>query len=137
LASGEEMLRDHIARIRELAKFAERSAPIVRMTLAREIVRASNKQESPAGTAWREPTTVEGAVLKDVESHLRVTAVGTTIVATLTGRYARHHLGAVRGGAGKAPRRIIPNDLSRVTARAIEAAVGVEFRRIMGEAATG
>lgn len=135
MASGAQKLEEHLSRIRELAKFADRAAPVVRDELRREIVRSSRAQESPAGLSWRPPETVEGRILRHVDDHLRVRAVGTTIVATLTGRYARHHLGAVRGGAGKTPRRIIPNDLSRVTARAIDRAVTAEFRRIMGEAA--
>lgn len=120
---------DWIARLRELEELPSRSAPKVAVALDRELHANVAREVGPDGKPWP-PTEAGTPALKNLDSHLRVKAVGSVVIAELEGHYARHHLGAVRG---RKKRPILPSgELTAPMARAVKSVVTGEFRAIMG-----
>jgi hypothetical protein len=129
VADGRQVLARKIAQLRELGGMVERAAPAVATVLEQELLAQVARQEGPDGTKWK-PTEAGTPALQGTAKSLTVRAVGTVVVARLTGRHARHHLGAVRG---KVKRPILPSGkIPAPATKAIERVVTAEFRRTMG-----
>lgn len=129
MADGHAALERHIRRLRELDKLGERAAPAVAKALERELVANVRAGVGPDGTPW--PATEDGhKPLQGASKALSVRAVGTVVVARLTGIHARHHLGAVRGGVRRPilPTKTIPEPVTKAIASVLED----EFKRTMG-----
>lgn len=121
-------MTEWIRRLQALEGMTERAAPDVAEALRQEILSTAGAQQGPRGTPWT-PGKAGQPVLRNVDSHLSVRALGDTIVAKLTGHYARHHLGAVRG---KIQRKIIPTrGLPDAVGKAIQRVIAGEFKRTM------
>lgn len=123
----------HIARIRELAKLGERSAPTVAKALERELAAQIDAGTGPDGKPW--PKTQAGtAPLRGAAKAVRVRAVGTVALAVVEGHHALHHQGRARGGVR---RQILPTGgaIPQTVERAVKTAVTAEFRATMGGAA--
>lgn len=115
-----------IARLRALPKALTRDvARDVAEALRTELVDQISRGEGPDGKPWQ--ATQEGKVaLRGAARALTVRAVGSHIVARLTGIEARHNYGAVRGGV---KRQILPSDeLPAPFARAIDKVIKRAFR---------
>lgn len=129
MADGHAVLAEHIRRLRELGGIAERSAPAVAYVLEQELLGQVARQQGPDGAAWK-PTEAGTPALKNTDASLTVTAIGTTVIASLTGRHARHHLGAVRG---KVKRPVLPtSSIPAPAVRAITRVLTAEFHQTMG-----
>lgn len=129
MADGLPELDRWIERLREMGSLAERSAPAVARAVEADILEHVSRGVGPDGAPW--PPTADGHLpLQGVAKDLRVRAVGTTVVATLEGVHARHHLGAVRGGKKRPilPTRRMPDSMTRAVRRVVED----EFRRELG-----
>ncbi len=129
MPDGSIAMRAQIARLRQLPTLVNRAAPLVARAVEREIVSATKRGVGPDGKAWEK--TVDGHVpLQHVEKDLSVRAVKTVVVARLDDVYARHDVGAVKGGKR---RQILPSGaLTEPISRAIASVVEDEFRRTMG-----
>lgn len=123
----------HIARIRELAKLGERSAPTVAQALERELAAQIDAGTGPDGKPWQ-PTRAGTSPLRGAAKAVRVRAIGSVVLATVEGHHALHHQGRARGGVR---RQILPTGgaIPPTVERAVERAVTAEFRRTMGGAA--
>lgn len=129
MSDGHSQMQQMIRRLQKLEKLTERSAPAVAEALADEIIATAGRQEEPGGKAWK-PGRSGKPVLVNVAQHLESRAVKDVVLASLSGRYARHHLGAVRG---KVKRRILPSRrMTRGVTNAIKTVITGEFRRVMG-----
>lgn len=127
--SGAAALAAPLALLAALPGLATRAAPDVAVTLRKEIVAQTKRGEGPDGKKWK-PGQEGVDVLQHVEKALRVTARGTTIVASLSGHNARHSLGAVRGGVR---RQIMPTlTLPDPVIRAIKAVIEAEIKATVG-----
>lgn len=118
-----------IVRLRELGTLAQRAAPAVARAVEADILDHVRRGVGPDGTPW--PATADGHLpLQGVAKDLRVRAIGTSVVATLEGVHARHHLGAVRGGVKRPilPTRRMPDSMTRAVRGVVEA----EIRRAIG-----
>jgi hypothetical protein len=133
MADGSVAMNEMLRRLRATSGMVERMAPEVAAAAKREVVATASAQSGPDGQRWL-PNETGGPVLQGVHRVLQSSAVGTRVVLRLDGHYARHHVGAVRGGAGgRLKREILPT--SKVPApmtRAIEQVAEVEFLRTMG-----
>lgn len=129
MANDLAKLDAHIARIKALPGMVGRVAPAVGQALETELTRQIARGVGPDGTPW--PKTKEGEQpLRHAARALRVRAVGTTVVASLEGHHARHHLGAVKGGVR---RPILPSSTIPAPAvKAIDEVVTAEFKKTMG-----
>jgi hypothetical protein len=129
VANSHAELNAQIARLRELPGLVGRIAPDVAEALEDELVAQAGRQEGPDGKPW--PKTESGKpALEHMRAHLRVRAVGTTVVARLEGHYALHDLGAGRGGVR---RRTLPSSgIPDPVARAIDRIATAEFAATMG-----
>lgn len=116
-----------IARLRTLSGFVGASAPAVAVAVKRELTTQIAAGTGPDGKAWK-PTKAGTPPLRGAAGALTVRAVGTVVLATLTGVEARHHLGAVKGAVKRPilPTGKIPDPVSR----AIERVLTGEFAAI-------
>jgi hypothetical protein len=129
MAEGHAALDAHIRRLRELDKLGERAAPKVAKALERELEANIRAGVGPDGTPW--PATEDGHTpLQGAVSSLSVRAIGSVVVARISGIHARHHIGNVRGGVRRPilPSKRIPEPVTR----AIAAVLDEEFARTMG-----
>ena len=126
---GFASLDAHIKKLRTLGEIPERVAPKVAVSAKQEISRNASQQRGPDGRPW--PKGKKGqAVLVGAGNAVRASAVGSVVVLSLDGHYARHHLGAVKG---KTKREILPNKrIPQTMTRAITRVVTGEFFAIMG-----
>jgi len=95
-AQGFAALEDMIERVRSLPDIAREAAPMVARELESEISKAIAQQRSPEGVAWA-PTSDGHAPLQNAMSVIEVVAVGTDVIATLSGFHIFHQ----RGGQGR------------------------------------
>lgn len=106
---------------------SETSLDAVAAEAKKQILDDARKQIGPDGLAWAK--TKDGRqALRNLERELVVRVVRGAVVVRLSGHYARHHLGAVRGAkrrqmipTGKFPDQMI---------EAVRAVVQREFDRI-------
>jgi hypothetical protein len=129
MPDGSIVMRRQIARLRDLPGLVTRIAPAVARAIEGEIVAQTKRGVGPDGKAWEK--TEDGHVpLQHVEKDLSVRAVGSVVVVRLDGVYARHDVGAVKGGKR---RQIIPSGaLTEPISRAIDKVATAEFTRAMG-----
>lgn len=128
-ASGFAEMDRQIARLRTLSKFVATSATVVAVAVRRELASQIDAGVGPDGKSWP-PTEGGGRALRGAAAALSVRAVGTVVLATLTGVEARHHFGAVRG---KVKREILPTGkIPDPVTRAITRVLTGEFNAIMG-----
>lgn len=129
MANDHSALDAHIRKLRELGGLVERVAPKVAVALERELEANARAGVGPDGKPWA-PKQDGGKALQGVPDELRVRAVGTRIVARLTGHYALHDRGRAKGGVR---RQILPSgEIPTPVAKAIDAVIDAEFRRTMG-----
>lgn len=129
MPDGSTVMRQQIARLRMLPTLVNRAAQPVARAVEREIVAQTKRGVGPDGKAW-EKTEDGHTPLQHVEKDLSVRAVGTVVVARLDDVYARHDVGAVRGGKR---RQILPTGaLTEPISRAIASVIEDEFHRTMG-----
>lgn len=129
-SAGHAKLQEMIERLRTLgATLGKTSAPEVRDALEADLRATTAAGTAPDGTPW-EPKQDGGKPLVGVDRDITVTATGNKILATLRGKYVRHHFGTARGGVRRQvlPTRKIPDALSR----AIGAVLSKNFHKIMG-----
>jgi hypothetical protein len=135
MADGSVAVAEMIRRLRECGSMVDRMAPAVAVAAKREVIATASAQERPDGKAWA-PGKDGQPVLRGVAGALQATAVGTRVVLRLDGHYARHHVGAVRGGKkGSLRRQILPTGtMPAPMTRAIERVAEDEFKKTMGGA---
>lgn len=123
------MLKAQIKRLNALGGLVTRAAPEIADAMGREISGNIARGVGPDGKPW--PETKDGQKpLKGAAAHVDVRAVGTVVVATLTGVEARHHFGMIRGGVARPilPSKSIPAPMIR----AIDRVLTNEFHKTMG-----
>lgn len=101
----------------ELPRVAQLAALEVRRIIAANIANG----RAPDGTPW--PATQDGRpALRDAMRSIDVRAVGSSIVISVDGVEARHHLGAVKGGVRREliPSNRIPGPVADALARVVE-----------------
>lgn len=129
-SAGHATLRGMIDRLRTLpADLVKQTAPEVRDALEADIAATAGAGVAPDGTPWQAKQD-GGKPLAGVTNDVQVTVIGTVILATLRGKFVRHHKGTARGGIRRQvlPTRKIPDALSR----AIAAALAKNFHRLTG-----
>lgn len=129
---GFDEIGSMIAKVRGLETFARDALPAMGRAVSDDSKSNAAKGLAPDGTPWREPTTVSGSILNNAADAINVSTTANAIVLTLTGKYARHHLGIVRGTGPRdtRARRIIPTDeIPKSTNEAMTRAAQAEFRR--------
>lgn len=119
----------HIARVRALPGLVERAAPSAAAAVDAAMRASITAGAAPDGKAW-EATQTGKRPLANAAAALSVSAVGTAIVATVTGPEALHDRGWVRGGKR---RQLLPEKITAPIATAIDGALSAEFARTMGE----
>jgi hypothetical protein len=129
VADAIAQLNRMIERLRSLGD-VEQFAPDVAKELRSQILKGAENEQGPDGSAW--PATADGhQPLQNAAQHLRVTAVGSRIVARLSGHYVNQSIGWTRGGKA---RPIMPTRrLSQPMSEAIKAVI----RKRFGEAMAG
>ena len=132
MSDGSTVMAGWIEALRTLpADLVKEATPAVVDELAQDINSSISGARAPDGTAWQ-PKQDGGAALQNAGQHVTVEAVGTVILAKLTGVEARHHKGTARGGIRRQilPTRKIPDSVSR----AISTVFSATFARLMGGA---
>lgn len=123
-------LQEQIDRCRALPdELVTRAAPDIAKELEAEIRKNVAAAQGPDGTPWK-PTESGAAPLKNAAEHVTVRALGSVILAKVTGVEARHHKGQVKGGTRRPiiPVRSIPEPLTK----AIKRVLGEKFQDVMG-----
>ena len=131
MADGSKELQAQIKRLRALAEpdgLLGRSAVNVARQVKFDIVRQVAAGEDPDGKKWK--LTKQGKQpLQNAGQSVAVTARGTTVTIVISGRHARHHLGAVKG---KVVRKVIPSRrMPGLMARSIKTVITRQFSQIM------
>ncbi len=114
--SARAQLQAAIQRLRELPdRLVEESAPEVADAFKAELTTNIAGSHGPDGEAWA-PKKDGGKPLAHAAAALDVKAIGTLIVATLTGPEVLHNKGFARGGVKRQilPTRKIPVGVVRV-----------------------
>ena len=130
---GFDELDAHIAKVRGLESLVRDSMPAVRTEVEKDAKRNAARGRDPSGKEWRESKT-GGAVLRNAAGAISVAVSSTVILISVTGRYARHHLGIVRGSGPRdeRARRVIPiGDIPKTTTAAIKRGASETFRKKM------
>lgn len=117
-----------IERLRKLPRLAREAAPDVARAVERELRSQVSAGIGPDGKAWK-PTQDGRVPLRGAASALSVRAVGNVVLATVSGPYALHHRGWVRGGVRRA---ILPSTRApEAVTRAVRVVVADHWRRTM------
>lgn len=122
-------LDEQIKRIRELPEIAQTIAPAAAKELE-SIMRGNIAAgEAPDGKDWK--LTEQGKQpLRNAAKALTVRAIGTKVLARLTGPEAKHNLGAVWG---KIKRQILPDRrLPQAMTEALRRVSTTAYARLMG-----
>lgn len=132
--TGAAVLAGPLAMLNAIQGFAERAAPLVRDELERIITTNVKAERGPDGKPW--PAMKDGGkALQGAMKAVKITARGTTVVATVTGIEARHNAGAVKGARAMQGnvRKIIPSlRVPGAMAEAIQSVVDAEAARLVG-----
>lgn len=125
-------LNKQIARLRKFNVMGAELAPAAAEELEKQLLANAAAQIGPDGTPW--PATKDhSAPLRDVASHLTVVAVGSRVVARLTGWYVNQSTGWTRGNVA---RPIMPSrKMSQPMTKAIQIALSKRFKKLMSEGA--
>lgn len=128
-ASAVGRLNSIIARIRELGESLPEFAKDGARALEEELEGNIAAARGPDGKAWVLKDD-GGRPLRNAAKALRVVAMGSRIVVTLTGPEANHSIGKTRGNIA---RPIVPTrKLSDPASAALERVFNERFARIMG-----
>ena len=125
-----DLLDAQIARLRKLKDTPQEIATAVAKELEAQLLGNIAAGRGPDGVAWQ-PTADGHRPLQGAGKALRVVAIGTSVIASLVGYHARHHLGAVKG---KIRRRILP---TRRLLGPLGAAIRAVIEKRMRAALTG
>lgn len=118
-----------IAKLREAPRAAEAVALEAVDGVKRAAQATAEQGRTPDGVPWALSKT-GGAVLRNAAKEVGATSIGSKILLTLHGHYARHHYGWVKGGAR---RQILPERLTEPIRTALkEAARAVMVRHFGG-----
>lgn len=129
VTDGAVVLRGWVEKLRKLESMGDRVIADVAKEIERELQTTARNERTPDGRAWPEKKT-QGRALAHASDKVRVRVARGAVVVSLTGHYARHHLGAVRG---KVRRELIPTGkIPDAMTKAIRRVVEREFRAIMG-----
>jgi hypothetical protein len=125
---SEAVLDEWIAKLRSFSGFVEGAAPELAEAMRQQFERQVNAGTAPDGTPWK--LTKEGdRPLKRAMSALAIRAVGTVILATLTGHHAIHHYGTKKDPT----RQVLPTSgMPATLAEAFRARLVARFNRTMG-----
>lgn len=122
-----DALRRQIKRIRLLEYVPAMIAGEVAARTAQIVENNVRAQVGPDGVPWAPSRTGRASMLQNAPARMEVRLINPTIIQfRLTGRYARHHLGAVRGKIARPiiPTRTVPQPVIRaiqeITRDAIE-----------------
>ncbi len=128
MADAYKEIARQLAILRELGSLATSVAPLVAREVRKDILEHVKDGVDPEGKPWKK--TKDGHTpLQNTDENLRVRVFGSRVVATLEGRHARHHLGAV---SGRVQRKILPTrSIPDTMARAIKRVADAEFRKIV------
>ena len=101
-----------IRMLKDLGNLPSEVAPHVAAAVREQLEEQIASAQFPSGSPW--PDTLEGKkALRNAASALDVKAIGTVIVARLSGVEARHSVGAVRGHV---QRQILPSSSRQLEA---------------------
>jgi hypothetical protein len=117
-----------IRRLRSVEGLAEDAAPHVAKALKEELDAQIARGQGPDGKPW--PLTVDGKKpLQNAAAATTVVAVGSAIVARVTGHDAFHHRGQTRGNV---VRQILPSGkLTQPFTRAIKRVLDERYTALM------
>lgn len=117
-----------IRRLRSVEGLAKDAAPHVAAALKEELDAQIARGQGPDGTPW--PLTADGKKpLQNAAAATTVVAVGSAIVARVTGHDAFHHRGQTRGNV---VRQILPNGkLTQPFTRAIKRVLDERYAALM------
>ncbi len=118
-----------IRRLRSLKGLAKDAAPHVAEALKEEIDAQIARGEGPDGKPWLRRDD-GGRPLRNAAESVTVVAVGSAVVARVTGHHAFHHRGQTRGNV---VRQILPT--GRLTApftRAIKRVIAERYAALLG-----
>lgn len=130
MSNGSAQLDAMIRRIRAIKGLAKSAAPEIATVLKSTLDANISSARGPDGKPWA-PTQSGKAPLRNAGARVDVKAVGTVILARLTGVEVRHHRGTARGHVRRQilPTRFIPEPLSK--------AIGKVLSRRFGEITGG
>lgn len=129
--SGFDELDAMIAKIRRVPQIAKRAAPDVAEAMRKAILETVAAGTDADGKPWAPRKEDGGRPLENAASSVRVAAIGTRILARVTGPEARHHLGRARGGT---MRGVIPTRLTPRIADAVRKVLVRHFNETVEEA---
>lgn len=129
MSSGHTALQSMIGRLRELGQSTDVIAADIAPELRKELEANIAAEKAPDGTQWV-PTISGEKALKNAGAALGVAALGSKILAVLSGIEARHNYGTVKG---KKVRQIIPKKITDQIAKIIIDTANKRFRLIMGK----
>lgn len=122
-------LDEQIRRLRSVSGLAQDAAPHVAAALKEEIDAQIARGEGPDGKPWK-PTADGKRPLQNAAAATTVVAVGSVVVARVTGHDAFHHRGQTRGNV---VRQILPSGkLTQPFTRAIKRVLDERYAAIMG-----
>jgi hypothetical protein len=122
-------LDEQIRRLRAVAGLAEDAAPHVAAALKEELDAQIARGQGPDGKPWLKRDD-GGRPLRNAAEATTVKAVGTAIVARVTGHHAYHHRGQTRGNV---VRQILPTGkLTDPFTRAIKRVLDERYAALMG-----
>lgn len=125
---SEMVMTAWIDRLRRLPGFVSAAAPELAVSMEQMIARQIALGQGPDGSPW--PITKEGTqALRGAAAALSVRAIGTVLLAKLTGHEVYHHYGTKR----LPKRQILPSgDLPETIAEAFRRGLVKRFTRTMG-----
>jgi len=118
-----------ILKLRELGQSTEQIAGDIAPELRKAFEENISSARSPDGVPW-EPTIDGKAPLQSASKSLGVAAIGSKVLAVLSGIEARHNYGNVRGGK---KRQIIPKKITKQIFEIITDVAKRRFQMIMGK----
>lgn len=123
-----DALEAQIRRLKGLGDLPTVVAPAVAVVLRATITEQIAAGTTPDGTPW-EPTALGAVPLQHAAKALTVQAIGSSVVARLTGPEARHHLGTASGGI---VRQILPSsELPQAAIEAVRRVAVTGFTKVM------
>lgn len=118
-----------IFKLRELGKSTDEIASDIAPELKKGLEENISAARSPDGKAWQ-PTLEGEAPLQNAGKALGVAAIGSKVLAVVSGVEARHNYGKVRGGK---VRQIIPTKITDQISKIVQSVASRRFKMIMGK----
>lgn len=95
MADGNAAIDDMIRRLRAIGRMAKDGATDAAREFEAELKRSLAAGVAPGGAAWQ-ATKAGGRPLKRAAAAVTVTAVGSVVLARLTGHHVWHHFGTAK-----------------------------------------